>query len=102
MQDPTFRNRLKCRWTYFRSTILSNNALNNYIDATASKLNEAQARHFEKWGNLGLNTGTPEIEQDPEYFCRSDFQIQKLDHDKNSMVRCQYAGKFNQLQSCCK
>jgi hypothetical protein len=43
-------------------------ALNNAIDTNASYLSEAQSRHFEKWGNLGVSTGTPEMEADPATF----------------------------------
>jgi subtilisin-like proprotein convertase family protein len=68
LQDPAFANRLRCRWESFRSTFMSNGALNDYIDQTAGLLDEAQARHFGKWGNLGVNTGTPEVEQDPATF----------------------------------
>lgn len=68
MQDTNFQNQFRCRWETLRTTILSNNALNNAIDANASYLSEAQTRHFEKWGNLGVNTGTPEIESDPATF----------------------------------
>lgn len=68
LQDTGFQDRLRCRWEYFRGTILSNAAIENYIDAHAAYLNESQARHFEKWGNLGLNTGTPEVEADATTF----------------------------------
>ena len=68
MQDPTFQNKLRCRWDNFRSTILSNSSITNFIDTNAAYLNEAQSRHFEKWGNLGVNSGTPEIEADPATF----------------------------------
>jgi subtilisin-like proprotein convertase family protein len=68
MQDPTFQNKLRCRWDNFRATILSIPSLSNFIDTNASYLNEAQSRHFVKWGNLGVNSGTPEIEADPATF----------------------------------
>jgi len=68
LQDPVFANRLRCRWETFRSTFMSQDALNEYIDGVAAQLDEAQARHFDKWGNLGINTGTPEVEQDPATF----------------------------------
>lgn len=68
MQDPAFQNRLRCRWEYFRSSFLSNESLTAFIDEKAEYLNEAQDRHFDKWGNLGINTGTPEVEQDPATF----------------------------------
>ncbi len=68
LQDPVFQNRLRCRWEDFRSGIMSNDAINDYIDETATLLEEAQQRHFDYWGNLGINTGTPEVEQDPSTF----------------------------------
>ena len=75
LQDETFQNKLRCRWEYFRSGILSNTALESEIDMNAAYLNEAQARHFEKWGNLGVSTGTPEVGSDPATF---DGQISKF------------------------
>jgi hypothetical protein len=83
LQDPNFQNRLRCRWDDFRTTILSNTALNTYIDETAAYLNEAQARHFEKWGNLGINTGTPEVDADPATFAG---QITKFKNWINSRI----------------
>jgi subtilisin-like proprotein convertase family protein len=83
LQDPNFQNRLRCRWDDFRTTILSNTALNAYIDETAAYLNEAQARHFEKWGNLGINTGTPEVDADPATFAG---QITKFKNWINSRI----------------
>lgn len=68
LQDPSFQSELHCRWIELRATILSETALNNYIDQTALYLQDAQARHFERWGNLGISTGTPEIDPDPATF----------------------------------
>ena len=68
MQDTTFQNTLHCRWENFRSTILSNASLNSYIDSVSVYLDSAQMRHFDKWGNLGVNTGAPEVEPDPVTF----------------------------------
>ena len=65
MQDTLFQNDFRCRWEYLRGTILNDANLSNYIDSVALYLDSAQMRHFEKWGNLGVNTGTPEMEQDP-------------------------------------
>ena len=83
LQDPNFQNRLRCRWDDFRTTILSNTVLNAYIDETAIYLNEAQARHFEKWGNLGISTGTPEVDADPATFA---CQITKFKNWINSRI----------------
>lgn len=68
MQDTTFQNTFRCRWEYFRANILSSAYLNNYIDTTAAYINAGQSRHFQKWGNLGVNTGTPEMESDTTSF----------------------------------
>ncbi|MBL7889517.1 MAG: CotH kinase family protein [Bacteroidia bacterium] len=68
MQDTSFQNTLRCRWEYFRTNILSENYLFNYIDSIALYLDSAQYRHFDKWGNLGVSTGTPEVDADPATF----------------------------------
>ena len=68
LQDENFQNKLRCRWDNLRTTFLSETALNSYIDNTALYLNEAQERHFTKWENLGINTGAPEVETDPNTF----------------------------------
>lgn len=68
MQDSSFQNAFRCRWENFRNTILSDSYLNTYIDSVATVLDSAQMRHFEKWGNLGVNTGAPEVEPDPTTF----------------------------------
>jgi len=53
LEDPSFVNALKCRWIELRSTILSDNYIENWIDSTANYLNEAQERNFIKWPILG-------------------------------------------------
>lgn len=68
MQDPAFKAEFYCRWVNLRKTTLSSSTLFKYIDDTASYLDNAQTRHFKKWGNLGKNTGTPEVERDPTTF----------------------------------
>jgi hypothetical protein len=68
LQDVNFQNKLRCRWDDLRNTFLSETALTTYIDNTALYLNEAQARHFVKWENLGYDTGAPEVDADPNTF----------------------------------
>jgi subtilisin-like proprotein convertase family protein len=68
LQDENFQNKLRCRWNELRTTFLSNNALNYYVDSTALYLNAAQSRHFVKWENLGVSTGAPEVDADPNTF----------------------------------
>lgn len=65
MQDTNFVNALYCRWTLFRETILDTSYLFNYIDSVTTYLDSAQVRHYEKWGTLGIDVGTPEVGQVP-------------------------------------
>ncbi len=53
LEDPVFADSLQCRWRELRSTILSKNAIDSLIDATALYLDEAQERHFTRWSILG-------------------------------------------------
>lgn len=60
LQDKYFADLVYNRYFEMRKNILSKTAIENTIDSVANLLNEAQARHFQKWNILGLNTGTPE------------------------------------------
>jgi hypothetical protein len=53
MQDPAFRDKVKCRWSELSQTILSKPFLFNYCDSMATYLNEGQARNFTIWPTLG-------------------------------------------------
>jgi hypothetical protein len=60
LQDKEFADLVHNRYFELRRTILSQAEIENTIDSVAGLLNEAQARHFQKWNILGINTGTPE------------------------------------------
>jgi hypothetical protein len=68
LQDPDFANQLKCFYLSYRSTILSDDSLFNYIDNNAQYLWEAQQRHYQRWPILGLNVGTPVVGLIPTTF----------------------------------
>ncbi|CAN5156679.1 hypothetical protein BH09BAC5_BH09BAC5_10230 [soil metagenome] len=53
MQDPAFRDKVKCRWSELSQTILSKQYLFNYCDSMAILLNESQQRNFVQWPILG-------------------------------------------------
>ena len=53
MQDPFFRNSLRCRWEDLRNSVLSTPVLHSWIDSVANYLNESQARNFQMWPILG-------------------------------------------------
>jgi hypothetical protein len=61
LQDSTFSNELKCIYTNYRQTILSNTYLNNYIDSVKNLVINAQVRHFKKWPILGVSGPAPEV-----------------------------------------
>lgn len=52
MQDPSFQNRLKCRWTDFRQSFMDTDSLMNWIIADTTFLSDAIARNFEKWNDF--------------------------------------------------
>jgi len=51
MQDNTFKNELKCRWTTLRQTTLSTARIFQQIDSMANYVSGAGAhvRHFQRW-----------------------------------------------------
>jgi hypothetical protein len=60
MQDEHFVDAMYTRYFKLRETILSNTFLHHYIDSVAAFVNEAQARHYERWNILGQDVGARE------------------------------------------
>lgn len=54
LQDPYFRNTLRCRWEDLRLNLLSTSVLHNWIDSVGLYLDESQIRNFERWPILGM------------------------------------------------
>lgn len=61
LQDTNFANKLYCRWTELRGTILDTSYLFHFIDSVQQRVNEGQQRHFQLYNILGQVTGTPEV-----------------------------------------
>ncbi len=53
MQDPNFRDKVRCRWEELKMTVLSVSYLHNYADSMALYLDEGQQRNFNTWLILG-------------------------------------------------
>lgn len=53
MQDPSFVTKLNCRWNTLRTNVLDVNRLHQYIDSSATVLDESQKRNFRQWPILG-------------------------------------------------
>ena len=68
LQDTSFTNALHTRYSLLRQTILSETALNHYIDSIHTLVNEAQVRHYKRWPILGIDVGTPEVDAQPTTF----------------------------------
>ncbi len=74
LQDSYFLNKLACRWQELRQGILENTYLNNYIDAGANLLNEAQQRNFTQWPTMGAY-----ISPNPQNQYNADYMGEVLD-----------------------
>lgn len=61
LQDTTFNNELRCRYEAFRASVLDTSYIFNYIDSIKVLVQNAQARHFQKWPLLGVSGQAPEV-----------------------------------------
>jgi hypothetical protein len=61
LQDSTFANELRCTYEAYRQTMLSTNELFAYIDSMGTRVQNAQARHFQKWPLLGRSGPAPDF-----------------------------------------
>ncbi len=61
LQDPAFANNLRCTYEDYRTTALSEAAIDAYIDSVGALVQNAQARHFQKWPILGVSGPAPEV-----------------------------------------
>lgn len=59
LEDPIFRNQLRCRYEDFRRTILSEESIHQKLDSVASYLDESKTWHFVTWGNESESNATP-------------------------------------------
>jgi hypothetical protein len=53
MKDTAYTATLRCKWKDLRKTVLSETHIFQLIDSIQNLVQEAQARHFEKWPILG-------------------------------------------------
>lgn len=54
MQDPFFRNSVRCRWENLRDSLWSDAVLTAWVDSVGVLLDESQARNFTQWPILGV------------------------------------------------
>ncbi|MBK8555200.1 MAG: CotH kinase family protein [Lewinellaceae bacterium] len=60
LQDSTFSNELRCTYEQYRQTVLDTTYLFAYIDSMGALVQNAQARHFQKWHILGISGPCPD------------------------------------------
>jgi len=61
LQDNTFADELRCAYDEYRETILDTTWIFSYIDSIQNLVQNAQARHFQKWPILGISGPAPEV-----------------------------------------
>ena len=61
LQDSTFNNALRCAYDDYRTNVLDTANLFAYIDSIGLRVQNAQARHFQKWPILGVSGPAPEV-----------------------------------------
>lgn len=60
LQDNTFTTELRCTYEYERLHSLSQASIDAFIDSVGTLVQNAQARHFQKWPILGMSGPAPE------------------------------------------
>ncbi|MEO8587897.1 MAG: CotH kinase family protein [Flavobacteriales bacterium] len=60
-QDSTFTRELRCTYDTYRATVLDTANIFHYIDSIGVRVQNAQARHFQKWPILGVSGPAPEV-----------------------------------------
>ncbi len=58
LEDPAFKDQLRCRYEDFRRTILNDAAINQKLDSVANYLDESKTWHFTTWGNEAEQNST--------------------------------------------
>lgn len=49
LEDPVYKNDVKCRWLNLRKDVLHTDSVMHFIDSMATALNEYQVRNFQRW-----------------------------------------------------
>ncbi len=60
-QDPAWVAEVRCVYEEYRGTVLSTDSIHAWIDSVGALVQNAQARHFQKWPLLGQSGPAPEV-----------------------------------------
>lgn len=61
LQDSVFAGELRCAYDERRADVLSESSINAFIDSVGALVQNAQARHFQRWPILGMSGPAPEV-----------------------------------------
>lgn len=75
LEDSLFANEVRCRYEDLRRNLLSNASLHSMVDSVAAVVDESQEWHYQKWGNMGVATGTPEVQAPSQSYAE---EVQRL------------------------
>ncbi len=75
LEDTLFANELRCRYDDLRRSILSETYIHQKIDSVASIVDESQNWHYTVWGNMGVATGTGEVQAPSQTYAE---EVQRL------------------------
>jgi subtilisin-like proprotein convertase family protein len=75
LEDPVFANEVRCRYNALRESIFDTLTVFAQIDSVAQVVNESQHWHYLVWGNMGVATGTGEVQAPSQSYAE---EIQKL------------------------
>ncbi len=95
LEDTIFANELRCRYDDLRRTIFSENYLDARIDSVANFVSESQKWHFDTWGNLGLATGTPEVEAPSQTYAEEVQRLKDWYHRRLTWLDANMPGTLN-------
>ncbi len=94
MTDPTFINRLNCRWKDFRDSFLQEDSLFLWMDTQTAFLEESLERNFERWDFIGNNIWfepfpIPETYEEEISYMKSWIQERIEWMDENMVGNCE-------------
>lgn len=95
LEDGLFADQLRCRYDDLRRNVLSEAYLFAKVDSVASKVSESQQWHFDRWGNLGVATGTPEIQAPSQTYAEEVQRLKSWLHRRLEWLDANMPGTLN-------
>jgi hypothetical protein len=94
MQDDHFVDAMYTRYFQLRETMLSNESVHHYIDSVATLVEEAQARHYERWDILGRDVGAREHPPIPDTYAGEIDRLKEWIDKRLTWLDASMPGKF--------